>query len=92
MYVMDAGNNVFYSNTFVYQLLFSCRYDLYRRDVIHEQLYRIQQWASGSTFGVTIVSASMSNPRGMSFDPNGNLAVADYSNHRVILFSAVCRK
>ena len=53
---------------------------------------RIQQWASGSTFGVTIASASLYNPRGMAFDPSGNLAVADYSYHRVVLFPALCRK
>ncbi len=34
----------------------------------------------------------MSNPRGIAFDPNGNLAVADYSYDRVISFTVVCRK
>lgn len=53
---------------------------------------RIQQWASGSAFGVTVASASLSNPRGLSIDPNGNLAVADYSYDRVVLFPVVCRK
>ncbi|CAF4348721.1 unnamed protein product [Rotaria sp. Silwood2] len=53
---------------------------------------RIQQWASGATFGVTVASVSMSTPKGMSFDPFGNLVVADSGNHRVLLFSIICRK
>ncbi|CAF1986920.1 unnamed protein product, partial [Rotaria magnacalcarata] len=31
-----------------------------------------------------------SNPRGMAFDPYGNLVVADYSNHRMVLFPVTC--
>jgi cytochrome bd-type quinol oxidase subunit 1 len=53
---------------------------------------RIQLWPPGSTFGVTVVSAAMYNPRGMALDPDGNLAVADYSYYRVILFPVTCRK
>ncbi len=53
---------------------------------------RIQRWWPGSTYGVSVVLGSFSNPRGMAFDPFGNLAVADYSYHRVVLFSVGCRK
>ena len=53
---------------------------------------RIQRWWPGSTYGITVVSASFYNPRGMTIDPSGNLAVADYSYHRVVLFSVNCRK
>ncbi|CAF3026954.1 unnamed protein product, partial [Rotaria sp. Silwood2] len=53
---------------------------------------RIQQWASGATFGVTVASVAMGTPKGMSFDPFGNLVVADSGNHRVILFPVICRK
>ncbi|CAF3877196.1 unnamed protein product, partial [Rotaria sp. Silwood1] len=53
---------------------------------------RIQQWAPGATFGITVASASMSGPRGLAFDPSGNLATADTGNHRIVLFSVICRK
>ena len=53
---------------------------------------RIQRWAPGSTYGVTVASAAMSNPRGLSFDTYGNLVVADLSNQRVLAFNAVCRE
>ncbi|CAF3039731.1 unnamed protein product [Rotaria sp. Silwood2] len=52
----------------------------------------IQRWWPGSTYGVTVAAATLSNPRGMAFDPSGNLVVTDYSNHRVVLFSVYCRK
>ncbi|CAF3873393.1 unnamed protein product [Rotaria sp. Silwood1] len=51
---------------------------------------RIQRWWPGSTYGVTVAAASMSNPRGMAFNPSGDLVVADYSNHRMVLFPVVC--
>lgn len=53
---------------------------------------RVQQWTSGSTFGVTVIaSTSFSSPRGMAFNPNGDLSIADYSNHRIVQFPVVCR-
>ncbi|CAF3958273.1 unnamed protein product, partial [Rotaria sp. Silwood1] len=51
---------------------------------------RIQQWAPGATFGITVASASMSGPRGLAVDPSGNLATADTGNHRIVLFSVIC--
>ena len=53
---------------------------------------RIQRWKPGSTYGVTIVAGTMSNPKGLSMDSLGNLAVADQYYHRIIIFSADCRK
>ena len=53
---------------------------------------RIQCWSPGSTYGVTVAAASMANPRGMAFDPSGNLVVADMSYHRMVLFPVTCRK
>ena len=53
---------------------------------------RVQRWASGATYGVTIVSATFSNPKGFAFDSSGNLAVADQYYHRVPLFHVNCRK
>ncbi|CAF5113130.1 unnamed protein product, partial [Rotaria sp. Silwood1] len=51
---------------------------------------RIQRWWPGSTYGVTVAAASMYNPRGMAFNPSGDLVVADYSNHRMVLFPVSC--
>lgn len=53
---------------------------------------RIQKWPPGSTYGTTMVSAAMYNPRGIAFNPAGDLVVADYSYDRVILFRVTCRK
>ncbi|CAF4969011.1 unnamed protein product [Rotaria sp. Silwood1] len=53
---------------------------------------RIQRWWPGSTYGVTVASASLNNPRGMAFDTSGNLVVADQSYHRVVSFPVTCRK
>jgi hypothetical protein len=53
---------------------------------------RIQRWSPGSSFGVTVVSAGFSNPRGIAFDPSGNLAIADYSYARVVLAPIFCGK
>ena len=53
---------------------------------------RIQRWWPGATYGVTVLSGSFSNPRGIAFDPFGNLAIADMSYHRVVLSNIVCRK
>ena len=53
---------------------------------------RIQRWIPGATYGTTVVAANtMSNPRGMRFDPFGNLVVADFSQHRVLSFGMSCR-
>ncbi|CAF1577914.1 unnamed protein product [Rotaria magnacalcarata] len=53
---------------------------------------RIQRWSPGSTYGITLVTAAMSSPRGMSFDNMGNLVVADMSYHRIDSFAILCRK
>ena len=53
---------------------------------------RIQRWWPGSTYGVTVLSGSFWNPRGIVFDPFGNLVIADQSYHRIVLSSIVCRK
>lgn len=53
---------------------------------------RIQRWIPGATYGITVVAATMSNPRGMRFDAVGSLVVADCSQHRVISFGMQCRK
>lgn len=53
---------------------------------------RIQRWSPGSAYGITVVSATMANPRGMAIDPVGNLVVADMSYHRINSFSVSCRK
>jgi hypothetical protein len=45
-----------------------------------------------STYGVTVASGSLYNPRGLTFDPSGNLATADYSYDRVVSFAVACRK
>ncbi len=53
---------------------------------------RIQRWSPGSTYGITVVSASLSSPSGMAFDPSGNLVIADMGNHRVVQAPISCRK
>lgn len=53
---------------------------------------RIQRWRPDATFGETIASATMANPRGLAFDPSGNLATADYSYHRVVQYPISCRE
>lgn len=53
---------------------------------------RIQRWPPGWTYGITVATASMSNPRGFVFDTSGHLIVADYSYHRVIHFPISCRE
>ncbi|CAF1416547.1 unnamed protein product [Rotaria magnacalcarata] len=45
---------------------------------------RIQRWKSESAYGETVVSGTMPDPRGMGFDPNGNLLVTDISKHNRI--------
>ncbi|CAF4305802.1 unnamed protein product, partial [Rotaria magnacalcarata] len=51
---------------------------------------RIQRWTPGATYGITVVSASMSTPLGLKFDFSGNLYVADYNNHRIASFKIYC--
>ncbi|CAF1116879.1 unnamed protein product [Rotaria sordida] len=52
---------------------------------------RIQKWFPGATFGITVLSSNtMSDPRGIRFDPYGNIVVADLSMDRVISFAMVC--
>ena len=53
---------------------------------------RIQRWWPGATYGVTVLSGNFGNPRGIAFDPFGNLVIADQSYHRIVLSSIVCRK
>jgi hypothetical protein len=47
---------------------------------------RAQRFAPGSTYGVTILAMSFSNPRGLRLDILGNIYIADASNDRVIMF------
>ncbi|CAF5040141.1 unnamed protein product, partial [Rotaria sp. Silwood1] len=51
---------------------------------------RIQRWIPGATYGVTVAATTMSSPRGLTFDGNGNMIVADNSNHRIISFAMYC--
>lgn len=53
---------------------------------------RIQKWTPGATYGITVVAATMSSPRGMKFSTTGSLVVADMSYHRIISFALMCRK
>lgn len=53
---------------------------------------RVQKWAIGSTYGVTVLSATFSNPLGMGINSFGNLFVADTNYHRIQSFSVYCRK
>ena len=53
---------------------------------------RIQKWTLGMTFGITVVSGSLSNPLGMHWDFSNNFFVADSSNHRIVNFNLLCRK
>ncbi|CAF4815581.1 unnamed protein product, partial [Rotaria sp. Silwood1] len=51
---------------------------------------RITRWVPGAEYGITVVAAPMSSPRGLTFDGNGNMIVADNSNHRIISFAMYC--
>lgn len=54
---------------------------------------RVQKWWPGANFGVTVVAASsMSGPRGLRFDPFGNMVIADVGMSRVLSFAVVCRE
>ncbi len=53
---------------------------------------RVQKWYPGAVYGVTVASATMSNPYGMKIDPAGNIVVADTYYQRIILFGLTCRK
>jgi len=53
---------------------------------------RIQRWSPGSTYGITILSGTFSNPYGIAFDRSGNLAIADSSYNRVVLSPMICRE
>ncbi|CAF5157484.1 unnamed protein product, partial [Rotaria sp. Silwood1] len=41
-------------------------------------------------YGITVVAAPMTNPRGLTFDANGNMIVTDNNNHRIISFAMYC--
>lgn len=53
---------------------------------------RVQRWTIGSTYGVTLVSATslLANGKGINFNLMGDLIVADYSNHRIVKFPITC--
>lgn len=52
---------------------------------------RVQKWFPGARYGTTVVAASSMNlPRGMRFDPNGNLVLADHNMHRILSFGLIC--
>lgn len=54
---------------------------------------RIMRWLPGASYGVPLITeGSMNTPRGLRLDPFGNLIVADYMMHRVLLFAIVCRE
>lgn len=53
---------------------------------------RIQKWSIGMTYGITIISATLSTPLGMHWDFSNNFYVADTSAHRIITFNLLCRK
>ena len=52
---------------------------------------RVQKWFPGARYGTTVVAASSMNlPRGMRFDPSGNLVLADHNMHRILSFGLIC--
>ncbi len=53
---------------------------------------RVQKWYLGSTYGTTVLSATLSNPQGMTVDLLGNLVIADTNYQRVLSFHLYCRK
>jgi hypothetical protein len=53
---------------------------------------RVQRWLPGGNYGITVVSATMSNPYGLQFDRLGNMVIADSSYYRIISFGITCRK
>ena len=53
---------------------------------------RIQKWTLGMTYGITVVSTTLSNPLGMHWDFSNNFYLADTSNHRIVSFNLLCRK
>lgn len=53
---------------------------------------RIQKWLPGATFGVTLLTSTMSNPYGLRFDFSNNFVIADTSNHRIVAYNIMCRK
>ena len=53
---------------------------------------RVQRWSPGATYGITIISASLYNPKGLAIDPQGNIAVADQYYHRISRFTVSCCK
>jgi hypothetical protein len=53
---------------------------------------RIQKWVPGASYGTTVISATMNNPSGMTFDLFGNLFVTDTNYQRILSFGLTCRK
>ncbi|CAF3803800.1 unnamed protein product [Rotaria magnacalcarata] len=51
---------------------------------------RVQKWYPGNSYGITILSATMNSPIGMSLDFSGNLFIADTSYYRIISFRMTC--
>ncbi|CAF4520227.1 unnamed protein product, partial [Rotaria sp. Silwood2] len=51
---------------------------------------RIQRWVPGATYGITVAATTMSSSRGLTFDPYGNIVVADSGYHRIISFAMSC--
>ncbi|CAF4169007.1 unnamed protein product [Rotaria sp. Silwood2] len=72
----------------------------YPVSVIHDQynyLYildagnsRIQRWVPGADYGYTVVAATISTPRGLFLDVNGNMVVTDQDYHRIVSFAMYC--
>lgn len=53
---------------------------------------RLQRWIIGMSYGITLITGSMTNPNGMKWDFSNNLFVADTGSHRIIAFYVLCRK
>ncbi|CAF4729948.1 unnamed protein product [Rotaria sp. Silwood1] len=51
---------------------------------------RVQKWWPGGTYGITVLSATLSGALSMDIDRAGNLYVADTGNQRIVSFSIWC--